>query len=77
MGRGISRIAIHVTFRQIRGTRVLWASDLPSEPPFSLSHSLSLPVFILLYSLCLLTLSAAHIVTPPPHYPLSLNTVLG
>lgn len=39
---GVSRIAIHVTFRQIRDLRALWASDLPSEPPFSLSRSLSL-----------------------------------
>lgn len=37
-GGRICRIAIHVTFLQIHGLRVLWASDLPSEPPLSLSN---------------------------------------
>lgn len=73
-GGGASRVAIHVTFRQILGLRILAASDLPSEPPFSLPLSQFSFCF---YSLCLPTLVPAHIVTPPPHYPLSLHTVLG
>lgn len=70
---GVSRIVIHVTFRQIRGLRVLWVSDLPSKPSFSRS-----PSFHSAFTPRLPTFAPARIVTPPPpHDPLSLHTVLG
>lgn len=59
-GVGGVRFVIHVTSRQIGGLWVLWVSDFPSEPSFSL------PVFILVLLPVSPTFAPAHIVTPPP-----------
>lgn len=61
-------VSSHSCFESIVSER----SPSWAPPPLSLSQ-----FSFCFYSLCLPTLAPAHIVTPPPHYPLSLHTVLG